>query len=282
MNNRSHKKRESNAQSPSHSFSKNRSGHEFAFQLAGKRSEAMMQRKMQEMADNSPRVLQLRTFQENINRSSKMGKLNTCQAMFAGTGGRGVIQRMFSVGSMSFSDPKEHNFSLASALAATEPIARGEARRETGRAANTGVYVGDVGSYGYVQYLEQTGDGLTGDHQPSGAAVKEAIRELLHKSLNKPLTRSMAKNAYQKAITIVMTDVWHKLYSRTYGGRNTKAQIFADAMNLTDAAIKDWKTTVAGLKLEGYTDREIEGIWEDLCQARMDFFETGKAQVGTL
>ncbi len=43
----------------------------------------------------------------------------------------------------------------------------------------------------------------------------------------------MANNAYKKAITIVMDGrLWHKAESRTYGGRNTKAQIMEDAKGI--------------------------------------------------
>jgi len=188
----------------------------------------------------------------------------------------------FTAGGMSFPYPVNHEFTLASAQAAVLPIPRGEAKRETGRSASTGVEIAQVGSYGYVQYLEKTGDGLTGDHQPSGAAVKEAVRELLHSALLQPLTRSMARNAYQKAITLVMTDIWHKKFSRTYGGNNTRMQILKDASDLAAAATKDWDTTVSGLKGAGLSKVEINEVWDELCAARQAFFATGDAQAGTL
>lgn len=218
-------------------------------------------------------VSQPKYFQNMANNSLQFKQTVQLQA---------IVQRMFSVGAQNFKNPEDHEFTPTSALQATKPIPRGEAKQKAGRSADDGVEVGDVGSYGYVQYLEKTGDALTGDHQPSGAAVKENIRLLLHTSLNQPLTRSMAKNAYKKAITIVMTDVWHKLSSRTYGGNNTKSQIILDANNLVDAAIKDWETTVDGLKDEGFTDAEIEDTWDNLCAARKDFFASGNAQVGSL
>lgn len=255
--------RESQSQSPVMGQSM---GGGAAFQLQS-RPEALQMQRVQQAANNSPQVQQLKAYQAGANSYAQ---------------GQGIVQCMFSVGAQKFDKPKGHEFTLSSALNATQPIPRGSAQTDTGRGANSGVEVGQVGSYGYVQYLEQTGDGLTGDHQPSGAAVKEAIREMLHTALNKPLTRSMARNAYKKAITIVMTDVWHKLYSRTYGGRNTKAQIIADSQDLMSAAMEDWKTTVPGLKKEGFSDLEIESVWKDLCAAREDFFKTGDAQAGSL
>jgi filamentous hemagglutinin len=112
--------------------------------------------------------------------------------------------------------------------------------------------------------------------------VKEAIRELLHSSLNRPLTRSMAQNAYKKAITLVVTDAWHKADSRTYGGRNSKSQILQDAQDLVTAAMEEWKKTVQGLRDDGLSDQEIEDVWDALGKARDEFFATGNANKGTL
>lgn len=193
-----------------------------------------------------------------------------------------TIFRMFKAGSGSYKKPKNHSMTLAAAQQAIQPLAHGEAGKKTGKPADSGVSVGQVGSYAFVQFLEKVGDGLTGDHQPSGAAVKELIRESLHSVLTGPLTRAMAKNAYKKAITIVMKDAWHKAKSRTYGGRNTPDQIKADAKDLALAAEKDWQETAIALEAEGFSTTEIEAIWDGLCEAREEFFATGDAQVGSL
>jgi hypothetical protein len=185
-----------------------------------------------------------------------------------------VMQLKFKVCGITFEDPSDYKFSAASAEAATDPIPRGHWADLTGVASSSGVEVGDVGSYGAIQHAEATGDGLTGDHQPSGAAIKEAIREMLHTALHKPLTRAMAKNAYKRAITVVVTDVWHKAQSRTYGGRNSKMQIDDDASDLTAAAIEDWKKLVPELK-NTFTNAEIVQIWDSLNAAREAFFEDG-------
>lgn len=185
---------------------------------------------------------------------------------------------MFSVGGISFNYPVNFSFTSASALRATQSVPHGGWGILTGQPANSGVSVGDYGSYGGVQYLEQTGDGLTGDHQPSGAAIKEAIRLELHNSLAQVLTRGMAKNAYKKAITVVVTDVWHKAYSRTYGGRNNPTQIAGDAADLVSAAILDWQLTVPHLQSEGLTDQDIRDIWDGMNRQRQAFFNTGDEQ----
>lgn len=183
----------------------------------------------------------------------------------------------FTFNGISFTSPTDYTFTATSALNATKPIPYGGWSTITGGSRNSGVSIGDYGSYGGVQYLEKTGDGLTGDHQPSGAAIKEAIRLKLHSSLNQVLTRQMASNAYKKAITIVMTDKWHKAQSRTYGGRNTSTQISDDAQDLVQAAISDWQLTVPELK-KHFTDQEIQNIWDGLNDLRKDFFATGDAQ----
>lgn len=188
-----------------------------------------------------------------------------------------VIQRASEeVSSWETSAPYE--FTLKSALQAITADPRGTSGEISGRESKSGVQVGDIGSYKIIQYLEKVGDNLTGDHQPSGAAIKEAIRMLLHEALDRPLTRSAARIAYGKAITIVMTDEWHKDQSRTYGGRNTQAQIKKDAKDLVGAAIKDWIPTVDGLRSLGFTEDKIKEIWKEFDAIRVLFFQTGSMQ----
>jgi len=238
---------------------------------------------MQKKAVNdSPRIAQLKTLQRMVNDSHQVkGLIQFSSAI------NNCIQRAPKKNKKSSAhvykvhNPQNYKFTTKSALNAIEPISRGEAQQKTGRGARTGVRVGHVGSYGYVQYLEKTGDRLTGDHQPSGAAVKESIRISLHKQLPKPLTRERARNAYRKAITIVMPESWHRLYSRTYGGRNTKTQIEVDAQDLATASVEDWKKTVPELEKK-FSPEQIQKIWEHLCKSRESFFKTGNAQAGTL
>ena len=188
-----------------------------------------------------------------------------------------ISGKTFSAGGIKFKYPGKYKFTSASALRATKKIPRGRFKIITGRNSKTGVKIGDIGSYGAVQHLEKVGDQLTGDHQPSGAAIKEAIRLQLHTALNQPLTRSMARYAYKRAITIVMTDVWHKASSRTYGGRNTKQQILKDAGNLLLASIEDWKKTVPEL-LKSHSKKEVKELWEAMDKLRQIFFKTGEGQ----
>ena len=200
----------------------------------------------------------------------------------------GIVQRSWSVSAAAASytpapsGTPVYSFSTASAIAATQPLGYGAASSLTSRTAASGVAEGDVASYGLVQYLEQVGDGLTGDHQPSGAAIKEAIRQELHNALPYCLTRLQAQNAYKRAITVVVTSVWHKASSKTYSGRNTKARILLDAADLFQAAVKDFEALAPDLKQKGWSNNEIQELWDDLENARQDFYATGRMQAGTL
>jgi hypothetical protein len=116
-----------------------------------------------------------------------------------------VVQRMWSPNSSGYTfnpgpTPLSYSFTSTSAFVVTQPIPQGTISSLTSRTRRSGVEEGEVGSYAVVQYLEKTGDKLTGDHQPSGAAVKEAIRQALHLAKSGPLTRLQARYAYQKAI----------------------------------------------------------------------------------
>ena len=196
-----------------------------------------------------------------------------------------VVQRsFFQAGSYDYPKPFAGGFSVASALEATKPSAgeAGKLGRDAGRESKSGVEEGDVASYAVVQWLEQRGDGLTGDHQPSGAAIKEAIREALHKAMPHALTRAAAGNAYKKAVTVVVTDAWHKAESRTYGGRNTKEQIMKDASDLAVAAMKDWLKLAPEWEDEGWSEEELLEVWTALEKARKHFFKTGKMVIGRL
>lgn len=176
-----------------------------------------------------------------------------------------------------------YDISPAAAALMTQPLERGEVKAATSRSAKSGVEERDVASYAMVQYLEKKGDGLTGDHQPSGAAIREALREALHLAKSGPLTRSQARNAYRKAVTVVVTDVWHRAESRTYGGRNSRAQIASDAADLITAAKKDFDKLAEYYKDDlGLSKSEIDAVWYELHNARLRFFKTGELQAGSL
>ena len=267
--------------------SEKQKGGEAACQFTASQPTVFAQKHSLEATNGTPQAGQLRAFQSLANECPRFDRVaqlargkRVKKAARSKTSSR--LRANFKADGLKFKNPQPYNFSLKSARRAIIPMEFAEAKRKTGRSARSGVRMGDVGSYGYVQYLEQVGDRLTGDHQPSGAAIKEHLRRKLHATLTKPLTRLQARNAYKKAITIVMTSYWHRMESRTYGGRNTKAQILIDSKNLANAAINDWRKTVPQLRRDGVDRREISRIWVALCSARREFFNTGNAQAGTL
>lgn len=184
----------------------------------------------------------------------------------------------FWVSGISFNQPlsSDFKFTQGAALNAIKAPTSGWGIYTT-RHRQSGVSIGDIGSYGVVRYLEKPGDGLTGDHQPSGAAIREAVRIELHGVIH-PLTRQMAKNAYDKAITIVVEELWHRRDSRTFGGRNNTQQIKDDAANLLQASIEDWKSTVPHLKAKGFSDKAIQDLWDNINKIRTNYFQTGDPQ----
>jgi hypothetical protein len=175
-------------------------------------------------------------------------------------------------------NPSDFEFTTHAADTVTKPLSTTDFPKLTGRTKDSGVEIGDIASYKVVQWLEKVGDDLTGDHQPSGAAIKEALRIQLHKAKTNVLTRTQLTNAYARAVTIVMTDAWHKKFSRTYGGRNTKKQIQDDAVDLSQAAAKDWDKTYPELFSIGFSDSEVSKIENNFISARKRFFKTGEAQ----
>jgi GNAT superfamily N-acetyltransferase len=177
--------------------------------------------------------------------------------------------------------PGSYDFAPGAADEAVKALPHGAVPSATSYHGGQGVEEGGVASYAIIQYIEKVGDMLTGDHQPSGAAVKEALRQALHGAKTTPLTRLQARNAYKKAVTIVVTDDWHKKQSRTYGGRNSSAVITADAADLILAAKKDFDELSAAWLALGWTQAEVDNAWNELHDARVAFFKTGQLQAGS-
>ncbi|MGB0839762.1 MAG: DUF4157 domain-containing protein [Chitinophagales bacterium] len=151
---------------------------------------------------------------------------------------------------------------------------------------NAGVTEGMVGAYDAVQWQEKVNDGLTGDHQPSGAANKQHIHDLLSLQTNN-VTRTGLDNAYQKSNTVVVDSKWHQQHSRTFGGRNIKKHPYngqnlmryvIDAKNLGVASMEDFKKLIPHLQNRGLSNSAIQAIWDKLRNANDSFFKTGKPQ----
>lgn len=102
-----------------------------------------------------------------------------------------------------------------------------------------------------------TGDDLTGDHIPSRAALVKAEEAALGRKLT-PAETAKIKN---DGITVVLKDRTHKDLSRTYGGRNTAAQIAEDGKDLGQAFRKDAEAIFKGLHKDKELTPEIVGAY---------------------
>ncbi|MDU8925682.1 VENN motif pre-toxin domain-containing protein, partial [Pasteurellaceae bacterium LIM206] len=110
----------------------------------------------------------------------------------------------------------------------------------------------DVDSYVNLQKRSVVGDGLDLDHIPSFAALKKA-KEI---ELGRKLTPNEERVLRNEATAIAVPGDVHNS-SRTYKGRNTKAQVELDANNLCVAQLCDIGVVKANLKAKGYSDYDI-------------------------
>jgi hypothetical protein len=97
-----------------------------------------------------------------------------------------------------------------------------------------------------------TGDGLTGDHIPSNAALIEWWTNLM----GRKLTKAEAKSIRNAGNTIIEECPVH-VAGRTFGGKNTAAQIAGDAADLRRAAIRDTMQFRKNALAAGHNDDDI-------------------------
>ncbi|WP_260401634.1 hemagglutinin repeat-containing protein [Burkholderia stagnalis] len=111
----------------------------------------------------------------------------------------------------------------------------------------------EVGSYQSLKSKEVVGDGLEHDHIPSYAALRTAKEA----ELGRPLTEAEASTLYQQATAVEVPKEVHQA-GRTYGGKNTSAQIQQDAADLCGAVCKDTDVLRTTLLKKGYDSDLIE------------------------
>ena len=111
----------------------------------------------------------------------------------------------------------------------------------------------DVGTYKQLS-ARSVGDGLTPDHIPSFAAIRESIEN----QIGRKLTPTQLRELRNETTSIVYDTVMHQQHSRTYGGRNNRAQIASDALNLRGAAELDMRQIRPHLIEGGMAPDEIE------------------------
>ncbi|MGI4837065.1 MAG: hemagglutinin repeat-containing protein [Janthinobacterium lividum] len=131
----------------------------------------------------------------------------------------------------------------------------------------TSVNEGEVGSYGATA-PRSVRDGLTPDHVPSFAAVKEALRR---EGIDLPDAeiREIRKNT----TCVVVKTCSHIANSRTFGGRNNAEQVKLDGSNLYKAAEADIDTWVPTWKSEGWSNAKIDQIRSEVHAANKKLFD---------
>lgn len=102
------------------------------------------------------------------------------------------------------------------------------------------------------------GDKLTPDHIPSFAAVAKAVEN----ATGKGLSRSQRNKIRRITTTLVIPESVHENFSQTFKGRNGKARVLKDAMNLRAAAESNFKALRPGLIKEGLTNKQIDAAFE--------------------
>ena len=98
----------------------------------------------------------------------------------------------------------------------------------------------EVGTYEELSARSVPGDGLVADHIPSNASNIARAEEIL----GRPLTDAEKASVRNQGTAVAIPDSLHKSASPTYGGRNTPAQIKADAANPQAAVKRDTQAMV--------------------------------------
>lgn len=125
----------------------------------------------------------------------------------------------------------------------------------------------DRGSYKELKNRERVGDQMQHDHIPSSAAIRRAREN----ELGRDLTRAERRQLHNDAAAVELSDLLHSL-SRTFGGKNSQAQINLDAGDLRAAMERDLRTLRQNLTSDGRLspseiDRLLNGI-RDLNKGR--------------
>ena len=121
----------------------------------------------------------------------------------------------------------------------------------------------EVGSYRDLVKRALSGDGMQHDHIPSQAALIRAAENAKGRALDPDELNDLVKNA----ASVELLNALHYA-GRTYGGKNSKAQIAADAADLTQAMENDLAALAKNLlEMRGLSQSKIDSI----CQEIRDF-----------
>ena len=129
------------------------------------------------------------------------------------------------------------------------------------------VVEGEVGTYGFTA-PRSVGDGLTPDHIPSFAAVKESLRQM-----GVELTDAELRALRNNTNCVVVKTCSHMADSRTFGGRNSPEKIKLDGSDLYKAAEADIDTWMPVWKNEGWSASKIENTRNQIHELNKNLFE---------
>ena len=132
--------------------------------------------------------------------------------------------------------------------------------------------IGDVAPHKNNLKNAVTGDKLTPDHIPSFAAVKKAVEN----GLGKDLTKAQSDDLRRITTSIVIPEEMHKVFSETFKGRNGTQRVLNDAMNLRAAAESNMNAIRPGLLKKGYSNDQIESMFNAVRVANEKVFKTLK------
>lgn len=103
--------------------------------------------------------------------------------------------------------------------------------------------------------LGKVGDGLTGDHIPSRAALVERFKL---DNPGKPVPEDLIN---REGVTVVLKGTDHATLSRTYAGNNNATRVLEDAKDLAGAFSRDAEAILAGLQRDGRLTTEFVGAY---------------------
>jgi S-type pyocin domain protein len=111
-------------------------------------------------------------------------------------------------------------------------------------------------------------DGMEMDHIPSKAALCEATCRNIEKSVKRKLSKK-EKEAVLQVVerlggAIAVPKEMHNKLSRTISGHNTKTRIHQDSLDIIGAIKADVNAYTPELRKRGYSDNEINTMYNDL------------------
>jgi complete genome; segment 3/17 len=125
----------------------------------------------------------------------------------------------------------------------------------------------EVGEYGALKSRPGR-DGMEMDHIPSKAALCKAtcryIENKIDKKLNDMEVAAVLQVVEKLGGAIAVPKEMHDKLSRTIGGRNAKTRIHQDSLDIIRAIKADLEAYTPELRKRGYSDKDIEMIYNNL------------------